>query len=68
MRDILRISEFLVKFQELWAANVDLRFMQIVTLIQIQAKDKFKINDLYYIEDDELMDIITDIIENGEIN
>jgi hypothetical protein len=68
MRDILRISEFLVKFQELWTGNVDLRFMQIITLIQIQAKDKFKIDDLYYIEDDKLIDIMTDIIENGEIN
>jgi hypothetical protein len=68
MRDILRISEFLVKFQELWTGNVDLRFMQIITLIQIHAKNKFKIDDLYYVEDDELINIMTDIIENGEIN
>jgi hypothetical protein len=68
MRDVLRISEFLVRFQELWTTIPDLRFMQIVTVIQIQAKEKFGIEDLYYVEDDKLMDIMQDIITNGEIN
>lgn len=68
MRDVIRISEFLVKFQELWTSIPDLRFMQVVTVIQIQAKEKFGIEDLYYVEDDKLMDIMQDIITNGEIN
>jgi hypothetical protein len=68
MRDILRISEFLVKFQELWVGIQDLRFMQIVTVIQVQAKEKFGIDDLYYVEDDKLIEIMQDIITNGEIN
>lgn len=68
MRDILRISAFLFKFQELWRTVPDLRFMQVVTVIQIQAKEKFGIEDLYYVEDDKFIEIMQDIIANGEVN
>jgi hypothetical protein len=68
MRDILRISQFLNKFEQLWKKIPDLRFMQIVTVIQIQAKEKFGIEDLYYLEEDKILEIMNDIIENGEIS
>jgi len=68
MRDIFRIAKFLDKFEELWKSAPDLRFIQVVASIQIQAKQKFGIDDLYYIEEDKLLEIMNDIIENGEIN
>jgi hypothetical protein len=68
MRDIFRIAKFLDKFEELWKSAPDLRFIQVVASIQIQAKQKFGIDDLFYIEEDKLLEIMNDIIENGEIN
>jgi hypothetical protein len=67
MRDVERIDKFLRKLSELWKIIPDLRFPQLYTVIAIQAKDKFKIEDIYYLEEDQLEKIIKDIIENGEV-
>jgi uncharacterized protein YihD (DUF1040 family) len=67
MREEKRIDSFLKKLKELWKRSPDLRFTQIYTIIQIQAKEKFKTDDMYYLEEDQLEEIIEDIIKNGEI-
>ncbi len=67
MRDIERIDKFLRKLSELWKMIPDLRFSQLYTVVVIQARDKFKIEDIYYLEEDQLEKIINDIIENGEV-
>jgi uncharacterized protein YihD (DUF1040 family) len=67
MRKKERIDSFLKKLEKLWKKTPDLRFTQIYTVIQIQAKEKFKIDDMYYLEEEQLEEIIEDIIKNGEV-
>jgi hypothetical protein len=67
MREEKRIEPFLSKLAEMWKKIPDLRFAQVFTVIQIQAKEKFKVDDIYYLEENELENIIDDIIKNGEV-
>jgi hypothetical protein len=67
MRNTDRIKPFLEKFEKLWETIPDLRFSQIYTILVIQAKEKFGIDDIYYLEDDEISEIIQNILDNGEV-
>lgn len=55
MRDVNRIYDILVKFQDLWEQHPDQRFGQIIS--NYLAKDN---EDIFYIEDDELSQRLTD--------
>lgn len=46
--------------------NPDLRFTQIISLIETKLKEKFNVNDIYYLEDSEVVDIIDDIIRESK--
>ena len=55
MRDINRIYDILVKFQYLWEQYPDQRFGQIISNYLVNDKE-----DIFYIEDDELSQRLTD--------
>lgn len=55
MRDVNRIYDILVKFQDLWAQYPDQRFGQIISNYLVNDKE-----DIFYIEDDELSQRLTD--------
>lgn len=55
MRDVNRIYDILVKFQYLWEQYPDQRFGQIISNYLVNDKE-----DIFYIEDDELSQRLTD--------
>lgn len=55
MRDVNRIYDILVKFQDLWEQYPDLRFGQIISNYLVNDNE-----DIFYIEDDELSQRLTD--------
>lgn len=55
MRDVNRIYDILVKFQDLWEQYHDQRFGQIISNYLVNDKE-----DIFYIEDDELSQRLTD--------
>lgn len=55
MRDVNRIYDILVKFQDLWEQYSDQRFGQIISNYLVNDKE-----DIFYIEDDELSKRLTD--------
>lgn len=55
MRDVNRIYDILVKFQDLWEQYPDKRFGQIISNYLVNDKE-----DIFYIEDDELSQRLTD--------
>lgn len=55
MRDVNRIYDILMKFQDLWEKYPDQRFGQIIS--NYLAKDN---EDIFYIEDDEISQRLTD--------
>ena len=54
MRDINRIDAFCDRLKEVWKANPDLRFFQLINNIMSYYDDL----DMYYVEDDKVIDII----------
>ena len=55
MRDVNRIYDILVKFQDLWEKYLDQRFGQIIS--NYLANDN---EDIFYIEDNEISQRLTD--------
>ena len=55
MRDVNRIYDILVKFQDLWEQYPDQRFGQIISNYLVNDKE-----DIFYIEDDEISQRLTD--------
>ena len=55
MRDVNRIYDILMKFQDLWEKYPDQRFGQIIS--NYLANDN---EDIFYIEDDEISQRLTD--------
>lgn len=55
MRDVNRIYDILVKFQDLWEQYPDQSFGQIISNYLVNDKE-----DIFYIEDDELSKRLTD--------
>ena len=50
-RDPVRISKVLIKIQEIWKKNPDLRLGQLITIVAKMKKPRL---DIFNIEDDEL--------------
>lgn len=59
MRDPKRISKFMTVVKDLWRLNPDLRFGQLI-LNAVEA------DSLYYMEDDELLEKITNLYSGSE--
>lgn len=55
MRNVNRIYDILVEFQDLWEQYPDQRFGQIISNYLVNDKE-----DIFYIEDDELSQRLTD--------
>lgn len=55
MRDVNRIYDILVKFQDLWEQYPDQRFWQIISNYLVNDNE-----DIFYIEDDEISQRLTD--------
>lgn len=60
MRDINRIAHLLVLLGKLWKRNPDLRFSQIVEIL----KSKLGTDDMFYVEDDDLIELLERITKN----
>ena len=63
MRDEGRITPTLNKIEELWRKHPDLRFMQLIALIQSQHK-----SDMFYVEDDILRNVVDKLIKEDYNN
>lgn len=61
MRDANRIKPFCDEFAELWAQYPDLRFGQIMYCVADWADNRYG-KDIFYIEEDELMEIIKEFL------
>jgi uncharacterized protein YihD (DUF1040 family) len=57
MRDINRIDPFMDKLKEFWKQFPDLRFVQLIDIINSRAKKKFN-KDLFYLEEDEFLSLL----------
>lgn len=55
MRDPERIAPFLAEFEELWKKKPDMRFGQLVNVLQQMIRHT---DDTFYTEDDEMLDAI----------
>lgn len=55
MRDVNRIYDILVKFQDFWEQYPDQRFGQIISNYLVNDNE-----DIFYIEDDEISQRLTD--------
>ena len=55
IRDVNRIYDILVKFQDLWEQYPDQRFGQIISNYIVNDNE-----DIFYIEDDEISQRLTD--------
>ena len=60
MRDPNRIAHLLVLLGRLWKRNPDLRFAQIIEIL----KSKLGTDDMFYIEDDDLIKLLERITKN----
>ena len=60
MRDPKRIHEVLMCLEELWNRYPDWRLMQLICNMQSISKW-----DMFYVEDDVLVEVFKDLIENG---
>ena len=60
MRDPNRIHNVLMEFERLWIRYPDWRFMQLINNLQATQG-----NDMFYIEDDDFINIIEDKINHG---
>ena len=60
MRDPNRIAHLLVLLGRLWKRNPDLRFAQIIEIL----KSKLWTDDMFYVEDDDLIKLLERITKN----
>lgn len=60
MRDPERIYPMCMRLAALWSEYPDLRLGQIIDL----AKSRSATGDLFYLEDDELLDLIEFVLEH----
>jgi hypothetical protein len=66
MRSPERIDKFLARLSEVWKKMPDMRFMQMIALIRFQSEKRFGLTDIYYLEENQLEEVIEDILKNGE--
>lgn len=57
MREVGRIDRICDLFNKVWKLNPDLRFFQLINIIQSEAK-----NDLFYLEDTEFERQLKDFV------
>ena len=62
MRDPKRITPLLTELSEQWKKFPDWRFGQLIENI----KRFYGVNDLFYIEDDKMLELIKDFIKEKE--
>ena len=62
MRDPNRIAHLSVLLGRLWKRNPDLRFAQIVELL----KSKLGTDDMFYIEDDDLIKLMERMVDKDK--
>lgn len=63
MRDINRIDPFLEELGELWKTHPDLRFGQLVSIINDWLYNKRAHIPMFYIEDDDMLNLLKEIRE-----
>ena len=62
MRDPNRIAHLLVLLGRLWKRNPDLRFAQIIEIL----KSKLGTDDMFYVEDDDLIKLLERIVGDNK--
>jgi hypothetical protein len=63
MRPVERIEIFLSKVADLWRLFPDMRFSQIVILIEDEVRSRLGVKDIFYVEETELAKVINEVIE-----
>ena len=64
MRDVNRIYPFCNELAQLWSKYPDLRFGQIMSNIARYVQMEHR-RDMFFMEDDELMDVIRNQLRQG---
>ena len=67
MRDINRIDPFLEEFGKFWKQNPDIRFGQLVSNIITRAFNEGEHINLFYIEDDRMLNLIKEFNNKGRL-
>jgi uncharacterized protein YihD (DUF1040 family) len=58
MRDIKRIPKVLSVIESFWGLYPDMRFFQFIEYIESMVKEELKKEDLFYLEDDQLIEFL----------
>lgn len=66
MRDKNRIDQTLKLIRELWYSDncKDLRFWQVVSILENRARQIYKVDDVWNLEETEWDIVLTDLIHN----
>jgi uncharacterized protein YihD (DUF1040 family) len=63
MRDLSRIDKILSELELLWKNNPDLRLTQLISWIGLKTNS----NDLYYVEDDVILQSLKELTKNIDV-
>ena len=64
MRDRNRIKPFLIEFESQWQKVPFMRFGQLMENLSSFAKVKYGAEDLFYIEDNELLNMLKEYLQH----
>ena len=64
MRDINRIEPLMNELTEIWYTVPDWRFGQLISNFKCYIKFQHNIEDIFYIEDDKILEYIKEFKEN----
>jgi len=66
MRNPARIYRIVNLFARLWQMQPDSRFFQLIEWVNEMAKESFKKDDLFFVEDDDLKIFLDNLIKQQE--
>jgi hypothetical protein len=61
-RDKARIKLITEELRKVWEAHSDLRFCQLMTIVNDEVKKECNKEDTFYIEDDVMFDILENLL------
>ncbi len=61
-RDKARIKLITEELRKVWEAHPDLRFCQLMTIVNDEVKKECNKEDTFYIEDDVMFDILENLL------
>lgn len=66
-RDVNRIEPFLGEIAKVWKRQPDMRFGQLITILEYRAKAK-GIQDLFYLEEEGFLELLQEYAKEQEVS